>query len=165
MRHSAGTARISPQWSLKAHGPGGHRLSTDRQWPDTDPRLLDDDHAPGQKVACDLLQVVYQKGELSVGTAVGATPEEDDRGLALSTDGKESAEVGISGHQDPVFPRCQCEHLLVGSGLHATISQVDGIVSYGAQTGGNARRDRVVHEELQEAALIGISRSRTLSAA
>jgi hypothetical protein len=42
---------------------------------------------------------------------------------------------------------------------------VDGIVPGGAQTGSNARRDRVVHEELQEAALIGISRSRTLSAA
>ena len=62
----------------------------------TDPRLLDDDHAPSLKVACELPQVVYQQGELSVGTAVGgATPEEDDRGLALSTDGKESADVGI----------------------------------------------------------------------
>ena len=42
---------------------------------------------------------------------------------------------------------------------------MDGIVSDGAQTGGNAGRDRVVYNEPQEAALIGISRSRTLSAA
>jgi len=61
----------------------------------TDPRLLDDDHAPSLKIACELPQVVYQEGELSVRTAVGATPEEDDRGLALGTDGKDGADVGI----------------------------------------------------------------------
>jgi len=60
-----------------------------------DPRLLDDDHAPGQKVAGKFPQVVDQERELSVGTAVGATPEEDDRGLALSTDVKDGAETGI----------------------------------------------------------------------
>ena len=86
---------IGGQWSLKANSPGGRRLSTDRQWPDTDPRLLDGDHAPGLKVAGELPQVVDQERELSVGTAGGATPEEDDRGLALSTNGRESAEVGI----------------------------------------------------------------------
>ena len=95
MRHSAGAARISPRWSLKAHGPAARRLSTDRQWPDTDPRLLDDDLAPSLKVTGELPQVVYQERELSVRMAVGATPEEDHRGLALSTDGKDGAEVGI----------------------------------------------------------------------
>ena len=54
---------------------------------------------------------------------------------------------------------------MVGGGLDAEVSHVNGIVPGDAQTGSNAWRDRVVHEELQEAALIGISRSRTLSAA
>ena len=102
---------------------------------------------------------------MCVGTAVGTTPEEYDGGLALSTDGKDGAEVGISGHHDPVFSRCQCKHLLVGSRLHTKVAQVDGIVSGSAQSGRNAGRDGVVHKEPQEATLIGISRSRTLSAA
>jgi hypothetical protein len=42
---------------------------------------------------------------------------------------------------------------------------VNSVVPGGAQAGSNARRDRVVHAELQEAARIGISLSRTLSAA
>jgi len=49
--------------------------------------------------------------------------------------------------------------------LHAKVAYVDGIVLSRAQTGSNARRDCVIYEEPQEAALIGISRSRTLSAA
>jgi hypothetical protein len=42
---------------------------------------------------------------------------------------------------------------------------MDCIVPDRTQTGSNERRDGVVDEELQEATLIGISRSRTLSAA
>jgi hypothetical protein len=42
---------------------------------------------------------------------------------------------------------------------------MDRIVSESAQAIGNSRRDRVVDEKPQDAALMGNSRSRTLSAA
>jgi len=70
-----------------------------------------------------------------------------------------------SADTNTVFLLGQSKHLMVGGGLHAEVSYVNGIVPGGSQTGSNARRDRVVHEELQEAAPSGISRSRTLSAA
>ena len=54
---------------------------------------------------------------------------------------------------------------MVGRRLHADISNVDSVVLGRTQAGSNAGRDRVVNEKPQEAALIGISRSRTLSAA
>ena len=44
----------------------------------------------------------------------------------------------------------------MSGGRRAEVSYVNGIVPGGAQTGSSARRDRVVHEELQDSALIGI---------
>ena len=44
----------------------------------------------------------------------------------------------------------------MSGGRRAEVAYVNGIVPGGAQTGSNARRDRVVHEELLDAALIWI---------
>ena len=83
----------------------------------------------------------------------------------LSTQREERGEVGIGGHEDSVLPLGERKHDFITGGLHADVADMDCIVSCPTQTGSNARRDRVVNEEPQEAALIGISRSRTLSAA
>ena len=76
---------------------------------------------------------------MSVGTPIGAAPEEDERRLGLSTNGKERAEVRISGHQDSVLLLGQREHLFITGGLHADFADMDGVVSGRSQTGSNAR--------------------------
>jgi hypothetical protein len=74
-------------------GGKGRRQTADRQWSDANPRLFDDDHASRLKVAGELPQVVNQQRELSIRAPISAAREEDERGLALSADGKDRADV------------------------------------------------------------------------
>ena len=139
--------------------------SPDRQRPDADPGLLDDHDASRLQIACEIPQIVHQERKLGVRAPIGTAPEEDERRLVLTPQGQNGSEIGVCRHQDPVFPRRKLKHLVVGRRLHAEVSNVDSIVLGRTQAGCNAGRDGVVNEKPQDAALIGISRSRTLSAA
>ncbi len=105
--------------------------------------LEDDDTAFGQFFR-DRVQVPQEERQLSLWPPVSSASEQNHRGFR-------SAEGG--------------EHLAVARRLHADITHVNGVMAGRAQAGRNARRDRVVNEELQEATRSGSSLSRTLSAA
>jgi len=91
--------------------------------------LLENNNAPLLKVLLDRLKVRQKESDLLFGTALGATPEQDERGFICRVGCQQSAEIGIRRHDDAVFGRGPCKDSVVVRSLHPIVSNMDGIVS------------------------------------
>jgi hypothetical protein len=78
---------------------------------------------------------------------------------------KERSEVGVGGYDNAAFVLGTLEDRFVACALQAIVTDVNGIMTGGAQLLGDSRRKGVVDEEPHPAATSGSSRSRTASAA
>jgi hypothetical protein len=78
---------------------------------------------------------------------------------------KERSEVGVGRYDDAAFALGALEDRFVACTLQAIVTNVNGIMTGGAQLLGNDRRKGVIDEEPHPAATSGSSRSRTASAA
>jgi hypothetical protein len=96
---------------------------------------------------------------------VPAATKQDHRGSRGPPGCEQRPEVRVGGHDDPFFVGRPIKDHLVGGRLEPVLADMDRVVASTAQLLGNARRQRVVHEEPQPAAVSGSSRSRTASAA
>ena len=74
-----------------------------------------------------------------VGSAVGAAPEEQERGLAVAAEREQGREVGVGGDDDPVLGACPFGDLLVASGLEAVVANMGGLVPGRHKALGDAR--------------------------
>jgi hypothetical protein len=76
---------------------------------------------------------------LLLGSAVGAAPEEQERGLAVAAEREQGREVGIGGNDDAVLGACPFGDFIVAGGLEAVVANMRGVVAGGREALGDAR--------------------------
>lgn len=138
---------------------------SDRQPAKAEPRFLEYDHTSFQQRFLEVRKIRQQQSELSLGTPLGHSPQEDHRGLTLLSKSEEGAEVGVRRNDNPLLLLRALEDRYVVAGLKTGVAYMRCFVTGIPQALGDERRERVVDEESQEAGRSGSSRSRTASAA
>jgi hypothetical protein len=116
---------------------------------------------------CSLLQarqIGQQQRRLTVWPPFVFSSEEHHGRIALVSQCQQRSEIGVGRNHDAYFLLGALENLVIGSGLHAVIADVYGVVPVFPQLLDDDWGQRVVHEEFH-GTVKGSWRSRTASAA
>lgn len=140
------------------------RLPFNRQLADAEPGLLHGDYG-------SVAQLLLDEGEngehrsCPIRGASSGPAKQDDAGSGSTSEGKQSAEVGVGGDDGPSVRAGSGEDLIVGGAAQAEIGDVHGVVAGFGKDACEILLERLVNEELHAVAGSGMVTWSTAAAA